>query len=297
MRVAIIDVGSNTARLLVAEISPSGGVVEIARDRAYLALGAELTRRGELSDAKIDEAAEVARRFAAFADTYDVDRAETIVTAPGRRGPSAPLLTRALQNAGGWPVRVLSADEEGRLAYDGAVARTDVLPEVVAVVDVGGGSSEIVVGTPLLGAAWVRSLDTGSLRLTEHYLASDPPSKRELAAAHDSIRRALAGVEPPAPDLALAAGGSARAIAKVVGRSFGPDELDEVVRIFSRRPSRRTGRSLSVHPSRAGTVAAGAIVLAEISRLLGRRLELAEGGLREGAALALALQAASAAAA
>jgi exopolyphosphatase / guanosine-5'-triphosphate,3'-diphosphate pyrophosphatase len=297
MRVAIIDVGSNTARLLVAEISPSGAVVEIARDRVYLSLGAELARRGELSDAKIEEAAEVARRFAALASEHDLDHAEMIVTAPGRRGPSAPLLTRALQNASGWPVRVLSADDEGRLAYDGAVARTRVLPEVVAVVDVGGGSSEIVVGTPLLGAAWVRSLDTGSLRLTQHYLASDPPSKRQLAAARDSVRRALADVDPPEPDLALAAGGSARAIAKVVGRTFGRHELDEVARTFLRRSSRRTARALSIHPSRAETVVAGAIVLSEISQAIGRRLELADGGLREGAALSLALQASTAVAA
>ena len=85
------------------------------------------------------------RRFAHAAREHDVQRVEAIITAPGR-GPGGAELAAAVSNATGWPARVLSADDEGRLAYDGAVARADDLPEVVGVVDVGGGSSEIVVG-------------------------------------------------------------------------------------------------------------------------------------------------------
>ena len=107
-----------------------------------------------------------------------------IVTAPGRQGAAAAELTAALAEATSLPVRVLTAESEGRLAYDGAVARmVGDLPEVVAVVDVGGGSTEVVVGTPLLGAAWIRSADVGSLRLTRAHLTDDPPSAAQIRGA------------------------------------------------------------------------------------------------------------------
>ena len=287
MRVAVIDVGSNTARLLVAEVGADETVGEVAQEGIHLGLGTALARDGKLHERKIAAAAAVAGRFAAFAERHGVERVETIVTAPGR-GPGGRRLASALAESTRWPTRILSAEDEGRLAYDGAVARAADLPEVVAVVDVGGGSSEIVVGTPLLGAAWVRSLTTGSLHLTRLFLGDSRPSTARLEAARDVVRRALDGVEPPRPDLALAAGGSARAAAKVNGRILDPDGLDEVARIAARKSPREVARMFDLGPSRAHTLAAGAIILAETARLLGRPLELARGGLREGAVLALA---------
>jgi exopolyphosphatase/guanosine-5'-triphosphate,3'-diphosphate pyrophosphatase len=296
MRVAVIDVGSNTARLLVAEVTTDGAVVELDQRGAHLGLGEELVADGKLRASTIAEAAEVARGYAGHARQFAVARFETVVTAPGR-GASGQRLAGALATSTGWPTRVLSADDEGRLAYDGAVARGFELPEVVAVVDVGGGSSEIVVGTPLLGAAWVRSLTTGSLHLTRLALDGDPPSRGALETARDVVRRALEDVQPPRPDLALAAGGSARAAAKALGSTFDADDLDELARTASRKSTRELARAFDLRPSRARTLAAGAIVLAETARLLGRPLELARGGLREGAALALAATADAGAAA
>jgi exopolyphosphatase / guanosine-5'-triphosphate,3'-diphosphate pyrophosphatase len=289
MRVAVIDVGSNTARLLVADVARDGTVAEVAAAGSHLALADEVAREGELRSRKIEEAARVARGFATVAARHRADRVQTIVTAPGR-GAGGRRLAAALADATGWPTRVLSADEEGRLAYDGAVARAADLPEVVAVVDVGGGSSEIVVGTPLLGAAWVRSLTTGSLHLTRLVLGEKPTADR-IEAARGIVREALAGAEPPRPDHALAAGGSARVIAKLIGRTFEPEALDEAVGIAARRTAKQLASTFGLRPARAETVAAGAIVLGETARLLGRPLELARGGLREGAALALAARA------
>ena len=149
----------------------------MAEEREYLRLGAEIERTGTLSAKKIAAAADACSDYARRIAELDVERARVIVTAPGRQGAAAPELTAALADATSLPVRVLTAESEGRLAYDGAVARAvGDLPEVVAVVDVGGGSTEVVVGTPLLGAAWVRSADVGSLRLTRAHLADDPPS-------------------------------------------------------------------------------------------------------------------------
>ena len=184
---------------------------------------------------------------------------------------------------------MLTAESEGRLAYDGAVARAvGDLPEVVAVVDVGGGSTEVVVGTPLLGAAWVRSADVGSLRLTRAHLADDPPSAAQIRAASDAVGRALAGMSPPQPALALAVGGSARALTKIVGRRFDADDLERAVKILSRRPAAKAARPFGIAPERAETLLAGALLLAGASRVLGTAFKLGNGGLREGAALELA---------
>jgi exopolyphosphatase/guanosine-5'-triphosphate,3'-diphosphate pyrophosphatase len=289
MRVAVIDVGSNTARLLVATVDAGGSVVPVAEERSYLRLGAEIERTGTLRRKKIVAAAATCGAFARRAAELGAVRSTLIVTAPGRQGASTAALTAALREATGLPVRVLTADGEGRLAYEGAVASaTRALPEVVAVADVGGGSTEVAVGAPLLGAAWIQSADLGSLRLTRAHLSDDPPTARQLAAAAAAVRRALDGMSPPAPDVAFAVGGSARAVAKIVGRRFDAGDLDEVVRILSRRPAAKVARPFGIDAQRAETLLAGALLLAGVSRALGTSLELGRGGLREGAARELA---------
>ncbi len=289
MRVAVIDVGSNTARLLVAAVAADGTVEPLAEERSYLRLGAEIELTGTLSPARIAEAAQTCRRFAARAKELDVVRSTVIITAPGRQGAAAAALNAVLADATSLSIRVLTASEEGRLAYDGAIARaTDSLPDVMAVVDVGGGSTEIAVGTPLLGAAWVQSADIGSLRLTRAHLTGDPPTGGQVKAAAVAVSRALDGMSPPLPDRAFAVGGSARALAKIVGRRFDAADLEEAVRILSRRPAAKAGRHFGISAERAETLIGGALLLAGASRVLGTGFELGRGGLREGAALELA---------
>src|SRR4029078_5729662 len=104
-------------------------------------------------------------------------------------------------------VRVLSSDEEGRLSYDGAVARAASSSGLTAVVDVGGGSTEIVLGDRWRGAVWIRSIDLGSIRLTRQYLRRDPPGRRELRRARDAVRDGNAGVQPSPPASGAAPGG------------------------------------------------------------------------------------------
>ena len=298
MRVAVIDVGSNTVRLLIADVKADGEVVQVARERDYLRLGAEIERTGTLGAAKIAECAGVCAGYARLASDFEVDRATVIVTAPGRQGAAAATLIEALEDATALHIRVLTAESEGRLAYDGAVSRsTEPLPDVVAVVDVGGGSTEIAIGTPLLGAAWVRSADLGSLRLTRAKLHSDPPSSDEIDEARRHVTQAFAVIgSPPTPDLALAVGGSARAIAKIVGPTFGEKSLRRVIQEFSARPAAKVVRGTTIGTARAETMVAGALLLEAAVARLGRPLNLAAGGLREGAALALAHEAAAAAA-
>src|SRR5918996_2010309 len=179
MRVAVIDVGSNTARLLVCE-RRGGGIAPVREARSLLLLGREIERRGALSSRKLDETRRSAHRLAALAREAGAARLEVVVTAPGRQSRNGHELVRVLAEATAAPVRVLAPVEEGRLAWEGAIAAAEELAPTVAVCDVGGGSTELLVGTPEGGPAWVRSLDIGSLRLTERLLGSDPPGKEGM---------------------------------------------------------------------------------------------------------------------
>jgi exopolyphosphatase/guanosine-5'-triphosphate,3'-diphosphate pyrophosphatase len=290
MRVGILDVGSNTARLLVADVT--GARLEpVTTGRAHLGLGAEIAERGALRRKTIAAAARVCRKHADRARELGVERAQVIVTAPGRQGTASTALVAALSEATALPVRILAADDEGRLAYEGAVASlSGARPSRIAVVDVGGGSTELVVGPPGFGPLWLRSLDLGSLRLTRLALPSDPPTDRELARARAAARSAFAALDPPRAVLALATGGSARALARLVGRVYDHDDAAAAVALLARRRSGKVARDVGIDPSRAGTLLAGALLLGEASRTLGRPLRLARGGLREGAALALAAE-------
>jgi exopolyphosphatase/guanosine-5'-triphosphate,3'-diphosphate pyrophosphatase len=286
--VAIVDIGSNTARLLVASVSETGEVVQLRRERRYLRLGDDVHALGRIGAEKLAEAGEVARRFARIARRARVDRLETVVTAPGRQAANGDELVRVLADETAAPVVVLSGEDEGRLAWEGAVARMAEPPEVVAVSDLGGGSCELAVGTPALGPAWVRSLDLGALRVTREYLGGDPPSRKRVAHARARIAELVAIFEPPSPDTTLVVGGTARAIGRIVGRRFGARELDDLTETLTTTRAEKVTSSHGVTAERAHTLLGGALVLDELARRLGTDLEVGRGGLREGAALALA---------
>jgi exopolyphosphatase / guanosine-5'-triphosphate,3'-diphosphate pyrophosphatase len=286
--VAIVDIGSNTARLLVASVSEGGEIVQLRRERRYLRLGDDVHRLGRIGQKKLAEAGEVARRYARIARRSGVERLETIVTAPGRQAANGEELARILADETGAPVVVLSGEDEGRLAWEGAVARMADPPEVVAVADLGGGSCELAVGTPALGPAWVRSLDVGALRVTREYLGGDPPSRKRVAQARAEIHELLAIFEPPLPDTTLVVGGTARAVGRIVGKRFGAAELDDLTATLTRTRAEKVTASHGVTAERAHTLLGGTLVLDELARRLGTDLEVGRGGLREGAALSLA---------
>jgi exopolyphosphatase/guanosine-5'-triphosphate,3'-diphosphate pyrophosphatase len=286
--VAIVDIGSNTARLLVASVSEGGEIVQLRRERRYLRLGDDVHRLGRIGHKKLAEAGEVARRYARIARRSGVERLETIVTAPGRQAANGEELARVLAEETGAPVVLLSGEDEGRLAWEGAVARMADPPEVVAVADLGGGSCELAVGTPALGPAWVRSLDVGALRVTREYLGGDPPSRKRVAQARAEIHELLAIFEPPLPDTTLVVGGTARAVGRIVGKRFGAAELDDLTATLTRTRAEKVAASHGVTAERAHTLLGGTLVLDELARRLGTDLEVGRGGLREGAALSLA---------
>jgi len=183
MRTGVVDVGSNTIRLLLAQVD-GGEIVPLAKERVRLALGAEIERTGVVSDVSIAAAAKAVGKLCGLARRGGAEALDVFLTAPGRQSENADSLLEAITRAASHSVRVLSEEEEGRLAYAGAVATVDVpLPGTIAVCDVGGASTEIAVGSPAGDPAWIQSVDIGSVRLTAR--------SESLAAARAEAERAL----------------------------------------------------------------------------------------------------------
>lgn len=278
MRIGVVDVGSNTIRLLLARVE-GGAVVPLEKERVRLALGAEIERTGVVSDVSIAAAAKAVSKLCDLARGGGAESIDVFLTAPGRQSGNADDLRDAIAKAASHSVRVLTTEEEGRLAYAGAVATADVpLPKQIAVCDVGGASTEIAVGAPGSDPRWVESVDIGSVRLTER--VEDVDARRSEAAS------AFAGVNPPPVEIALAVGGSARAARRLVGSWLGEAELAEAMRIVATKSEETISRRYGVHRTRAKILPAGLVLLAEVQERLGVPLHVCDGGIREGAVLA-----------
>jgi exopolyphosphatase / guanosine-5'-triphosphate,3'-diphosphate pyrophosphatase len=294
VRVGIVDVGANTLRLLVA--SPDDGrVVPVREDRVQLSLGEEIERSGGVGEKKLEEAAATARMHVRRARKLGCTAVDVLVTSPGRQARNGDELVARLAQATGVPTRVLTATEEGELAWRGALAAAGKLPATVAVCDVGGGSAQITVGSPSDRPAWARSADIGSLRLTRRAFRNDPPGADELDHAEQIVAGAFADITPPLPLAAIAVGGTARALRRVVGNELTEEQLETAMRKLAKRASRKIARDYGVDEARARTLTAGAVIFVEVQRRLGVPLQVGRGGLREGAALELLAQAGAAA--
>jgi len=292
VRVAVVDVGANTLRLLVA-VPDGRSVATVHQEKAQLGLGEEVERYGYISDLKCAEAVDVARAQTRRARRLGCERIEILVTSPGRQSANSDEFADALARGTGVPVRILSSEEEGALAWDGAVAALHEPPESVAVCDVGGGSAQVVVGATATGPAWVRSVDLGSLRLTTRLLSDDPPPAAAVAEARAAAAEAFGAVVPPVAQLGLAAGGTARALRRMTER-LDPKGLEDAIETLAGLRRAKVSKRWAISPQRAATLLAGTILLAEAQRRIGVPLELASGGVREGSVLALYRQSAAA---
>jgi exopolyphosphatase / guanosine-5'-triphosphate,3'-diphosphate pyrophosphatase len=280
MRVGVVDVGSNTIRLLLAQVE-GGRIAPLAKERVRLSLGAEIEQGGAVSDVSIAAAAKAVAKLCEVARRGGAEMLDVFLTAPGRQSENADELLDALTRASSHAVRVLSTEEEGRLAYAGAVATADIeLPASIAVCDVGGASTEIAVGAPGTEPGWVRSVDLGSVRLTARVAAHD--------AAVAEAAQAFAAIEPPKVDVALAVGGSARAARRLVGPWLGEAELTAARRLVETKSQQTISRRYDVHRTRARILPAGLVLLTEVQHRLGVPLHVCDGGIREGAVLASA---------
>jgi exopolyphosphatase / guanosine-5'-triphosphate,3'-diphosphate pyrophosphatase len=281
VRAGVIDIGSNTMRLLVARHGRRG-LDPILSRRAYVGLATDIERDGWISDEKLAQVQELAARYTVLARDSGADRLEVLVTSPGRQSGNAPELHAALAKATGGRLRQLSAEEEGRLAYAGAVGACRSVPESIAVIDLGGGSTQVMVGTRE-APAWLRSLDLGSLRLTERFVHSNPPIPSVLDAVACVVEKEFESLTPPLPISALATGGTARALRRMVGRRLGEKNLNAVLTLLTAKTAEEVAADYDVPVERARVLPAGTIVLREAHRRLGVKLEVARGGVREGA--------------
>jgi exopolyphosphatase/pppGpp-phosphohydrolase len=279
-----VDVGSNTVRLLVAR-----GGRPVLSEREMLRLGADVERDGRISDTKLAEAAEVVAGYADDARSAGVERLELLITSPGRQAANGDELLEALAIAARCPARILSAAEEGRLAFVGAVGLA-IPParRTVAVVDVGGGSAQVVVGTRRDGPHWQRSIDLGSQRLTSRLLPDEPPGDFAVRRASAEVARYLTDLVPPVLRAAYAVGGSARALKRIVGPRLGAEELAYLLELVATTPAAELGERYGIAAERTRTVAAGTVLLAAFQLLLDAPLKVVRGGLRDGAVAELA---------
>ena len=293
MRVGVIDVGSNTIRLLAADVGPYSMEV-VAKHRVWARLGVDVARTGEISAERLEAAATAVAQLSAAARRAGCLHVETLVASPGRQASNTGELVRRLEQASRAPVRVLGREEEAMLGYQGAVAAAGPFAGAVAVCDVGGGSTQLAVGLPDQGPSWLRSFDIGSLRLTTEALGDDSPGKRAVAAARDLVKGELDGLVVPLPATALAVGGSARALRRIVGRRLGEDELREAVSTLRKSSAKAVSERFGVPPARARTLLGGVLILAEVQRRLMVPFDVVAKGLREGALLELAARRAAA---
>ena len=285
MHVAVVDVGSNTIRLLVGA-RDGDRIAEIVRGKRVVGLGADVERSGAISAPKLAETVECVACFVEDARSAGAELIDVVVASPGRQARNASQLIHLLSRATKIEARVLSREDEARLAFEGALA--GITPRgAVAVCDVGGGSAQVAIGTVEHGPAGLRSVDLGSLRLSARIPHGDPPGRKELAVLRSEARAAVSALTPPLPGGAVAVGGTARSLRKLVGPSLGPGELDEAFDLLRRTPAAELAGRYDIDLWRARALPAGTAIVAALQSLLGVSLEVGRGGLREGVVLEL----------
>jgi exopolyphosphatase/guanosine-5'-triphosphate,3'-diphosphate pyrophosphatase len=189
-RYAAIDIGSNSARLLVAEVQRDGHIERLAEDREVTRLGSSVFNGGSVSAEALDFVTTVLARMAVTYKRFDVDGIRVVATAAVRDASNQQEFLRRATAAAGAPVEIISGEEEARLIYLGVHSRWPHPKQRVLIVDIGGGSAEIiVVENGRLKNAWSRPL--GAVRLTGVFLKNDPPTELELRQMHEFIDEKL----------------------------------------------------------------------------------------------------------
>jgi exopolyphosphatase/guanosine-5'-triphosphate,3'-diphosphate pyrophosphatase len=282
---ACIDIGSNTTRLLVAEPA-DGRLRELLRQRAFTRIGKGLRNDDRIPLKKINEVVGVVETQIRVARALGSETIRAVATAAIREAANQDALTGAIAERTGIDVEVLSDEDEARLAFVGATSALDQPPDGdIAVIDVGGASSEIAIGTIAAGVRATSSFRIGSGMLADAYVRSDPPSVAELMALRAHISGTFEGFVLPTPDLAVAVGGSASSLRRLVGTVLDHESLERGLRILATTPSELIARTSEIEAERVRLLPSGLLILEAISDRLERQLNVGRGGLREGVIL------------
>jgi exopolyphosphatase/guanosine-5'-triphosphate,3'-diphosphate pyrophosphatase len=283
-RVAVVDIGSNSTRLLVADVE-ADGVRELDRRSIVTRLGEGVDASGRLGDAAQARVFTALGEYATVIDARGCDARIAVMTSAVRDAVNGSAFADTVRERQGLDVRRLSGDEEARLTYLGATAGrdpTDPTPRLV--IDIGGGSTELVVGSG--GQVELHaSMQAGVVRHTERHLHSDPPRPEQLEALAADVRAVLDGALPAGsaarPRAAVAVAGTATSAAaidleldpyesdQVEGHRLSQGRLSEMLSSLAAQPLAERRRVPGLHPDRAPTIVAGIVILSTVLRLFG----------------------------
>lgn len=281
--------GSNTIHLLVGEIE-DGGVLPITGEKVSARLGAGVDKSGKIVEERLSLAGEAIQLFAKISALNGVSEPAILATSAVRDAANGQELIDRVAEATGLEMRLISGDEEADLGFRGAVSAVGKTWEGAAlVVDLGGGSAQLIVGEVSSGPLMQVSLPLGSNRTTEKFVDSDPAKKKELKALDKHVKGMMPGwgLSPGVPVVAV--GGSARAMLKITQDRLTVNRLRQLAVEISDRPSSALAREYGLAPERARVLPSAITTFAAILEHFNREdLTVARGGLREGTILTLA---------
>jgi exopolyphosphatase/guanosine-5'-triphosphate,3'-diphosphate pyrophosphatase len=300
MRVAAIDCGTNSIRLLVADASPDG-LHDLHREMRIVRLGADVDRTGSLSAPALERTRIALADYAATVADLAADRVRMVATSATRDADNRADFAAVVRATLHIEPEVVTGAEEAALSYAGAVGSLPAVDGLVLLADLGGGSTELVLGN---GRLRVHSMDVGSVRMTERHLRDDPPTAAQIEAAVRDIRGALATA---AADVPLNTGarlvgvaGTITTIAAIAldlpeyrpevvhGSVITAAEVAEVTDRLLRLPHERRAAIPTLHPGRVDVICGGALVLRTLVEATGApEIVASEHDILDGIALSL----------
>jgi exopolyphosphatase/guanosine-5'-triphosphate,3'-diphosphate pyrophosphatase len=285
VRRACIDIGSNTTRLLVADCDGER-LRELHQERVFTQVRRGMLGDDTLAPEKITKVVAVVVGQERMARRLGCAEIHAVATAAIRQAANGDELVAAIGTACGLVVTVLTEQEEARLAFVGAARTLGHVPDgELGVVDVGGGSSELVVGTAPDTVRWSTSFAVGSGDLADNCLRSDPPSEAELLDARARVAGALAGFDGPHPAEAVAVGGGAASLQRLAGPLLDANAFSRSLALLAAARRADVARRFALDVERVRLLPAGLLILQGASELFGASLQIARGGLREGVLL------------
>ncbi len=304
MRKAVVDIGSNSTRLLVAELAACRVTAELVRRTAVTRLGSGVDSSGKLSDEAMERVYATLDEYRAEIDEHGVDAAVAVLTSAVRDASNGEQFAETVRTRYGLEPHILTGDEEARLTFLGATSERGADdPTPLVVIDIGGGSTELVIGTGHEPSFHV-SNQAGVVRQTERHIHTDPPEPGELQALAEDVRAIFEAAVPadqrPAVRHAIAVAGTATSLAaiaqgldpydpaKVHGYVVTVRECEAMLDRLAALPLEERRQVGGLHPDRAPTIVAGAIILLEVLRFFGlEEVEISEHDILRGAALGL----------
>src|SRR5262245_44098653 len=303
VRIAVVDIGTNSTRLLVGDVE-SNGVTEIERRTSVTSMGRGVDHSGLICSDAVDDVCTVIADYKSRYEELGAERVMAIATSAVRDAVNGDAFIAELRERFSLDARLLTGREEANLTYRGATSHRPA-GESTLVFDIGGGSTELIVGSgPQVG--FHTSLQAGTIRQSERHLTSDPPNPHELedlaADIRNQIDRAVAKQPHQEPSRAIAMAGtptSLAAIAEALERydparvhGYHP-RLQKIQRLLSRLSSLPRAERLRVpglHPGRAPTIVAGTVILVQVMRAFKmKEVEVSELDILHGAALSAAM--------